>query len=340
MKTYHKTYTRDNGLIMQASWAYAFDKGFEKIFGIKNPFLPSSIYYINNGMVEIWDNDESFKWFFNVLLEKNMKDSKFYEKSIKEFYKILKEVEEIKKKGSLNSIEELKEFVKILFIGSSYFIIFYHSAMDIRTPKLIKEKALKTREADNFFSDCDKIIRNTLSKLYPYLKGNELVITLEDLDDIPSDKVIQERMNNFLYIPGIYSKVIELNNFLENNKEYKFIIEKTNIEKDVIKGSIAYKGKVQGKVRILKRKMQVGELVKGEILVSPMTTPDFISDIKYAGAIITDEGGITCHASIISRELKKPAIIGTKIATKVLHDGDLVEVDADKGVVKILKRNI
>jgi len=53
---------------------------------------------------------------------------------------------------------------------------------------------------------------------------------------------------------------------------------------------------------------------------------------------VTDEGGITCHAAIISRELKKPCIIGTKIATKVLKDGDLVEVDADKGIVKILKK--
>ncbi len=50
-----------------------------------------------------------------------------------------------------------------------------------------------------------------------------------------------------------------------------------------------------------------------------------------------DEGGITCHAAIVSRELKKPCIIGTRIATKVLKDGDLVEVDANKGIVKILK---
>jgi len=60
--------------------------------------------------------------------------------------------------------------------------------------------------------------------------------------------------------------------------------------------------------------------------------------MKEAGAIITDEGGITCHAAIVSRELGIPCIIGTKIATKVLKDGDIVEVDAGKGVVKIIKR--
>jgi pyruvate,water dikinase len=68
-----------------------------------------------------------------------------------------------------------------------------------------------------------------------------------------------------------------------------------------------------------------------------MTTPDYVSAMKLASAFVTDEGGIMCHAAIIARELKKPCIIGTKIATKVLKDGDLVEVDADRGVVTIIK---
>jgi pyruvate,water dikinase len=59
--------------------------------------------------------------------------------------------------------------------------------------------------------------------------------------------------------------------------------------------------------------------------------------MKKAGAIITDEGGITCHAAIVSRELKKPCIIGTKIATQVFKDGDMVEVDAENGIVKIIR---
>jgi len=59
--------------------------------------------------------------------------------------------------------------------------------------------------------------------------------------------------------------------------------------------------------------------------------------MNKASAFITDEGGITCHAAIVARELGKPCIIGTKIATKVLKDGDEVEVNADKGIVKIIK---
>ena len=71
--------------------------------------------------------------------------------------------------------------------------------------------------------------------------------------------------------------------------------------------------------------------------MTEMTTPEFVPAMLKAAAIITDEGGITCHAAIVAREMKKPCIIGTKIATKVLKDGDLVEVNADNGVVKLVK---
>ena len=69
-----------------------------------------------------------------------------------------------------------------------------------------------------------------------------------------------------------------------------------------------------------------------------MTSVDFIPLMTRASAFVTNEGGVTSHAAIVSREMNKPCIIGTKIATHILKDGDLVEVDADKGVVRILKR--
>ena len=76
------------------------------------------------------------------------------------------------------------------------------------------------------------------------------------------------------------------------------------------------------------------KLGKGDILVSPATSPMMISGMKIAGAIVTDQGGLTCHAAIVSRELRVPCVIGTKIATKVFKDGDVVEVDANKGIVR------
>jgi phosphoenolpyruvate synthase/pyruvate phosphate dikinase len=124
---------------------------------------------------------------------------------------------------------------------------------------------------------------------------------------------------------------------IDYNNDFSFIknkilkIEKTN----TFTGNTAYPGKVQGKVRIIMPNDKK-EINQGEILVTKMTTPDFIPVMNKASAFVTDEGGITCHAAIVSREMKKPCIIGTKIATQVLKNGDLIEVDADNGIVKKL----
>lgn len=79
------------------------------------------------------------------------------------------------------------------------------------------------------------------------------------------------------------------------------------------------------------------KMEKGNILLSETTYPVLVPAMKLAGAIVTNVGGLTCHAAIVSRELKIPCVVGTKIATKVLRDGDLVEVDANKGVIKKIK---
>jgi pyruvate,water dikinase len=68
-----------------------------------------------------------------------------------------------------------------------------------------------------------------------------------------------------------------------------------------------------------------------------MTRPDFMPIIRHARAIITNEGGLTSHAAVISRELNIPCVLGTKVATRILKDGDFVEVDANRGIIKKLK---
>ena len=104
-----------------------------------------------------------------------------------------------------------------------------------------------------------------------------------------------------------------------------------------IKGQVACHGKAKGRVRLVINPRLQKTFDEGDILVTGMTSPDFVPFMKKAAAIVTDIGGITCHAAIIARELGKPCVIGTKIATKVLKDGDLVEVDADKGIVRKLR---
>ena len=104
-----------------------------------------------------------------------------------------------------------------------------------------------------------------------------------------------------------------------------------------IVGMSAYKGVVKGKAQIIYHQGEFAKFKPGNILVTPMTHPEFLPIMKTAKAIVTDEGGITCHAAIVSRELKITCIIGTRVATKVLKDGDMVEVDANNGIVRKLK---
>ena len=113
----------------------------------------------------------------------------------------------------------------------------------------------------------------------------------------------------------------------------KSIIGDTFIK--ILKGHMAFQGVAKGRVKIIldpKRE----SIKEGEILVTGMTRTEYLPHIKRSAAFVTDAGGTLSHAAITARELKKPCIVGTKIATKVLKDGDLVEVDADKGVVKII----
>ena len=106
-----------------------------------------------------------------------------------------------------------------------------------------------------------------------------------------------------------------------------------------LRGQIACKGKALGKVRVALQPSEAHKLEEGEILVCPMTNPDYVPAMRRSAAIITDEGGLLSHAAIMSSEFNKPCIIGTKIATKLLKTGYFVEVDANTGIVKILKKH-
>ncbi len=102
----------------------------------------------------------------------------------------------------------------------------------------------------------------------------------------------------------------------------------------VIKGTTAYPGIVTGTVRVIFNPEHVADFEEGSILVTGMTRPEFLYLMKKSAAFVTDAGGMLSHAAITARELKKPCVVGTEIATRILKDGDKIEVDATKGVIK------
>jgi len=108
-------------------------------------------------------------------------------------------------------------------------------------------------------------------------------------------------------------------------------------EAEEVKGTCASVGKVTGVVKIVRKTHDLASVNKGDILVASMTRPEMVVAMEKASGIITDEGGATCHAAVISRELKIPCITSTKTATKVFKNGDIVELDADKGIARKIK---
>ena len=118
-----------------------------------------------------------------------------------------------------------------------------------------------------------------------------------------------------------------------NKKEAKGMEEHKTSAKLLIKGLGAAPGIRSGNVVIIRDVRDTGKVKEGDILVTRMTNPDMVPAMRKVAAIITDEGGMTCHAAIVSRELGTPAIVGTKNATNVLTAGQLVTADGEKGHV-------
>ncbi|MCK4589846.1 MAG: hypothetical protein KAT77_05350 [Nanoarchaeota archaeon] len=115
---------------------------------------------------------------------------------------------------------------------------------------------------------------------------------------------------------------------------YKEFAGEEKVETDFLKGTAANGGFVKGVAKVVTNVNEFHKLEKGDILIANSTTPNYMPIMGKAAAFLTDEGGITCHAAIVSREMGKPCIIGLKKATKVFNDGDMIEVDANKGIVR------
>lgn len=151
----------------------------------------------------------------------------------------------------------------------------------------------------------------------------------------PNKQALRERLEFFCF-------------YTENGKRFLFTGElakkleqsasKVKFDENMkeLKGQCACLGKVRGKAKVVMSVSDSAKMNEGDILVSVATDPDLVPAMKKAAAIITEQGGVTSHAAIVSRELNIPCVIGTKVATKWLKDGDEIEVDATNGIIRKL----
>ena len=243
-------------------------------------------------------------------------------KSILKKYKILKKNNQLYKKLYKNLNEEEKklvDFIQIIknirddrkqYFSKIFFAIFKISGF-----------LLKKWELDD--------IKNGNVFYFELLKGKQYLLKIKG-------EVLKRREGYVFYCNR---EIPNLKPFSGNTKYYLDQLKETvkKSENPFIKGEVAYKGKVSGNVVIAIKNDDYSKINDNSILVTSMTRPEILPYLNKVKAIITDEGGITCHAAIIARELKKPCIIGTKNATQILNNGDLVEINANKGIVILLK---
>lgn len=148
------------------------------------------------------------------------------------------------------------------------------------------------------------------------------------------NKLQEKREKRYILIYSSQKPVVIVDNFANEFKKIKKQIIQKKIEK--IKGTAINRGIISGKVQIIHQKTLLSKIKPGKVLVTQMIHPDMTPVLKKAKALVTDEGGLLCHAANVAREFGIIAVIGTKIATKMLKDGDLVEVDAKRGIVRKL----
>lgn len=264
-----------------------------------------------------------------ISLEDINHEIKNWKESGKDLDVELKRIEETPKKNHKNKEEFFKKYkiskeLRTLLTISEDFTWWQderkkatYFAIDIGN-KILEEVA---KRKDYDLIDLKYVLGGELSSIIK----NQIPLKIELKKRHDGCVIIATRKGNYI-VTG--EKVNEIKKSISGEKDYSGI-------KD-FRGLTASTGKVRGLVRILKSATEIGKVEKGDILVAVMTRPDYVVAMKKAAAIVTNEGGITSHAAIVSRELGIPCIIGTKIATEVLKDGDFVEVDANHGVVRKL----
>jgi phosphohistidine swiveling domain-containing protein len=174
--------------------------------------------------------------------------------------------------------------------------------------------------------------------LVRFMTPEELLAALEGqtLDWIEIEKRTDEM---FYHVDKVSEEIIADPELISNLNEV--LMKKINIPNtNRLFGIAAYGGHVIGKAFTLTRKSEYNDIVIDQdlILVSIEADPDLLPIMKECGAIVTDQGGITCHAAVIAKEFNIPCVTGTQFATTLIEDGDLLDVDADRGIVTILKK--
>jgi len=258
------------------------------------------------------------------------------QKVLKGDLNITEELERIKQRGK-SIAEKQEKYIKELNFSPQYVFLFqvgreFLFLKDYRTNYLF----LSYYRVSFLLKEIARRLDLSLKQAYNILPSEMEVALLEKKFD---PDLLNSRIK---YCAAVFTGQ-ELPEVL-TGQEAKELIKKFDVKSDVdlkvkkLTGQCAYQGKARGKVKIVSLVADLKEFEPGDIMVSEKTDPDLVSAMAKAGAIITERGGLTSHAAIVSRELGVPCVIGVKNVIEILENGDLVEVNATKGIIKILDK--
>ena len=338
---YEKLFSRDFSLPSVEAWVRGESINPKGWTDQKQPFLPYIITERSDDTVHFWYDLEGVEWITDLLSKLAHEDSSFVSRIEKKVLEKLSYLRPIYEEERILTLSELKKFIKMLEDGYPWFeAMWWFCQMDEK--KLVGlelENIKKVRALTNkLCNGSDTVIRKSLQSIYSQLGERASVLKNDEIisEKLPPIKELENRYTGYFFAADqlfVGKSKADVKNILGIRFETEAVASTNEI-----KGDVAEKGIAKGYVRRVMGHKQISEMREGEILVSPMTIPDFLPAMKKAAAIVTDEGGIICHAAIIARELKKPCIVGTKVATQLLKNGDKVEVDANQGIVRVLKR--
>ncbi|MEE9525450.1 MAG: PEP-utilizing enzyme [Candidatus Woesearchaeota archaeon] len=300
---------------------------------IVEPFEPS---VIQEEMISLLQSDsdeklkehkENFTWIGMRFVDNDPKDIDYFKKRLEEIKDPEKELRRInadldKKKKRFSG---LLDYLDVSEEDRKLFIY-------VNKSNQLRQTRDKTRRTAYYY------VKHVFTKILELLKTNYAVLYdlthNEVLDLLEREKTIGAK--DFIHMFK-HGELEIIRDNVEDRLKQENILSKETKETNEFKGTIACQGKVTGKVKVINLNSwaaDVSAVEKGDILVAISTKPDYIVAMERANAFVTDEGGITCHAAIVAREMNKPCLVGTNVATQVLKDGDIVEVDADNGIIK------
>lgn len=290
----------------------------KKIKDIKNP---------GKRKEKIADYIKKFYWVHNSYSGRIVMTEKNVEEDLKSIYRANEiRIEDIKKKK--------KDLIKRLNLDKGIIMLLEASDFVAQWQDSRKRRILMAIDrAEEILEELSKRMGIEV-KFLRYLSVPE--INNELLKNKNLKEILENRRNGVAFISTPSEEVIMIGDdyisFHEDmNKSGEFN------ENNDLHGIIASTGTAIGYARVCKSIEDIASFKDGEILIATMTRPEFVPAMKKAAAVVTDEGGITSHAAIISREFGIPCVIGTKIATKVIKNGDRIEVRANHGLVRIIK---